>query len=283
MFLKKHFRSFFFGFLVLLVFFMPNQSFASEFDDEAELLSFLNAPKDLEPVIERNETINNKASELQEILKSDKKNLLEKSDNLDKMKIFLSLIIENKLSYLDVLKKRTEKTTILTADEQKTALNLINGDVQFYNEKKGVLSSLNDWSKIQALGEDVRSYSQTVAPRLRGLAGFRTISYALSLINRARRIGDRLQDNLKRLSGSSQEAEYKKNLAAIQSSIQNAERKVNDAKSIYFRLVQLDASASAEKAADLLKSAHLDLKETRKSSLTLTIDLIEYQLNTPEE
>lgn len=283
MFLKKHFRSFFFGFLVLLVFFMPNQSFANEFDDDAELLSFLNAPKDLEPVIERNEAIKNKANELQEILKSDTKDVLEKGGNSDKIKNFLNLVIENKLNYLDVLKKRTEKTTILTADEQKTALNLINGDVQFYNEKKSALSSLNDWSKIQVLGEEVRSYSQTVAPRLRGLAGFRTISYALSLINRARRIGDRLQDNLKRLSGSSQEAEYKKNLAAIQSSIQNAEKKINEAKSIYFQLVQLNTSASAEKAADLLKSAHLDLKEARKSSLTLTIDLIEYQLNTPEE
>ncbi|MBI2463351.1 hypothetical protein HYV57_00140 [Candidatus Peregrinibacteria bacterium] len=276
------FRSFFFVCIVLLVFLMPTQSFASEFDDDAELLSFLNAPKDLEPVIERNETIKNKANELQEILKNNAKDVREKGDNLDKIKNFLNLVIDNKLNYLDVLKKRIEKTTILTAEEQKTALKLIDGDIQFYTEKKSALSSLTDWSKIQALGEEVRSYSQTVAPRLRGLAGFRTISYALSLINRARRIGDRLQDNLNALSGTSQFSDYKRNLDAVLNAIQNAEKKVNEAKSIYFRLVQLESSASAEKAADLLKSAHLDLKEARKSSLTLTIDLIKYQLNTSE-
>lgn len=274
-----------------LTFFLPGHTLAQE-----SSLNTPNIPRDLSPVIEKNDKILEKARELQQLLEESGESVRESDEFLVKMKDFLLLVVENKLQYLNVLKVRVEKTTVLSAEEKSTVLKLLEGDINFFTEKQKAIPDVESWAKAKKLGDEIRQYSKTIAPRLRGLAGIRSISFAMSLINRARRISDRLEANIEGLlagdfdgAASATEEEktevkekaeaYQQSLDAIDASLDRADNNVNAAKEVYMDLIQLKEVDKAQEAARLLKETHQALKEARKASLQLTIDIIQQNLN----
>ncbi len=272
----------------------PSHVFAQGFIGQKENVQKANvASQDLEKVLKKNDAISQTAQELKNMLEQNGQKVRDKETFLTKMREFLSLITDNKITYLGVLNDRINNNKAITETEKNTALNLLDTDMTFYQEKQAAIQSLNDWENLRKIGNEIQNYSEKITPRLRGLAGLRLVQEATALVERAKKISAKLSENITKFerqssvqgvesvssepssgSDTSESFNFDAALEDLDAFVADAQQNVTQAKESFMEMVELKDSTTDQKPIEYLKEAHLDLKSARKTSVTITIELI---------
>lgn len=274
--------------LILVTFFMPMSALA------------YTPPSDILPVMERNQAIADKALEIKSMLQNEGEAARENPEFIASIREFLDLVVENKNEYMAVLRERILQNEILSVEEKNEILDYVRNDLTFFQAKREALQNIQKWEEARQLGNDVRSYSQTIAPRIKGMAGLKLVNRAKALVNRSNNIRIKLEESasVPKLAVVEEEADAPsldinisdnvepsmptlrimpeistQKFNILEQNINLADQKVDEAKDSMLQMIRLETVPSID-AIVKLKAARQNLKSARQNSLELTIDII---------
>lgn len=242
---------------------------------------------DIKPVVERNLQIEQKAIEIKQMLQTLGEEARETPEFLDKVKDFLDLVVENKSGYVQVLKERAQANTVLSTEERTEILRYIENDLGFFTGKKEDIQTIENWQTAQQIGNDVKSYAKSIAPRIKGLAGLKLVDRAKTLVDRSHEIHLKLEESVESsnvnatdtIENDHETQVQPEKLETLKQNIDLADQKVEEAKDNMLQMVRLeDPLPNNAETMVKLKEARQLLKTARQNSLEITIDIIKAKM-----
>lgn len=237
-------------------------------------------PQDISGIADKNDDISEVKQELLQMLEKNGQKSRDTAQFLSKMKEFLLLITENKLEYLRVLddrlntlEKNLGNSKLFTTKEIAEIRLALETDISFYEGKKTAIAAVKNWEDAKTISNEIQKYSDQALPRLRGFAGLRVLNEAMLLANQMENVSERLKKNLATLD--SKVFDFQAVYSSLQSSIDSARENIQTAKAIYLNLIRNSGGKNDDvKAREALRAAQEDLKNARKASLEITIELM---------